>query len=135
MALLTEPKRITDVLLYQAGIDYSYVTDQITVVSGAPAPSVGMVLGKITASGKFTQLNLSASDGSQNAAAVCTEATPSSLGTTLSADAVSNAITRGPAIVKQSGLVYPSGITGTQITAALVQLIALAITNRQDFGV
>lgn len=80
-------------------------------------------------SGKWTQVNPAALDGSQNAAGVCLlKADPTS------ADALSVAVTRGPAILKTGGLTWTSGMTTNQKNAALAQLQALGITNRTDYG-
>jgi hypothetical protein len=129
--LINENPRITDVLLYADGVSVNYVTDNVTVASGTVASPIGQVLGQITASGKFVQVNPSASDGSQNAAAVLL--TP--IVATLTADTTLVAVTRGPAILKSAGLAWTAGMTGTQITAALAQLKALGILTRTAYGV
>lgn len=81
-------------------------------------------------SGKWVQVAPSAVDGSQNAAGICILA-----GDPTSADVNSVAVTRGPAIVKSGGLVWTSGMTDNQKAAAVVQLAALGITERTDYGV
>lgn len=123
MSLITENPRVTDVLLYEAGVQVAYTIDTVTVASGTVASGIGQVLGKITASGKFTQLTLGASDGSQLVAGVLLE----SFSGTLGADASYNVLTRGPAVVKATGLQYTSGMNNTQIAAAQAALVALGI--------
>jgi hypothetical protein len=83
-------------------------------------------------SGKWTQVNPSATDGSQNAAGILI-ASPFSA--QLAADAVASAVTRGPAIVKTGGLAWTTDMTAGQKTVALAQLKALGITSRTDYGV
>ncbi len=129
MSTITENPRVTDVLLFEEGEEFNFVRDQITLASGTPASVVGQVLGKITASGKYTQVAPAASDGSQNAAAVLLVAADAS-----AADVVAVAVTRGPAILKSGGLAWTSGMTGTQKTTALGQLQALGMPNRTDYG-
>jgi hypothetical protein len=101
------------------------------VASGTLASPIGQVLGQISATGKFVQVNPAASDGSQNAAGVLM--TP--ITATLGADTTLVVITRGPAILKSTGLSWTAGMTGTQITTATAQLNALGLPTRLAFGV
>lgn len=48
MSLLTEPIRISDVLLFEEGEAMNYVRDAVTVVSGTPNCVVGQVMGQIS---------------------------------------------------------------------------------------
>jgi hypothetical protein len=129
--LIYEDPRIGDVLLYQSGEVVNYVIDTVTVESGTLACTIGQVMGKVTATGKFTQVATAAVDGSAVAAGVLLEMIPA----TLTADAQFNVLTRGPAVVKSTGLVFTTGMTGTQITAAEAQLLALGIKTELAFGV
>ena len=52
--------------------DYPAVTDEVTIVSGQNLAK-GAVLGKITASGKYTLCDSAAVDGSQNPVAILAE--------------------------------------------------------------
>jgi len=81
-------------------------------------------------SGKWTQVAPAANDGSAVAAGVCILA-----GNPASADVISAALTRGPAILKTSALAYTAGMTTPQKATALAQLQTLGITNRTDYGV
>jgi head decoration protein D len=215
----TENSRVSDVLLFEAGEEFSFTRDQITVVSGTLACAIGQVLGKITigaitaaapvgtgngtctllttgatakvgaytvkfssataftvtdpngvqltngvngaytdsqinftitaggtafvagdtititvaaGSGKWSQVTPAAVDGTQNAAGVLIGG---AFTATLGADATAVAVTRGPAILKLNGLVWTSGMSSPQKTAALAQLQALGIPNRSDLGV
>jgi hypothetical protein len=68
MAATTESNRNTEVLLSEANGNLSRET--VTLVSGAGALKAGTVLGKITASGKYTSYDDDNLDGSETAAAI-----------------------------------------------------------------
>ena len=127
---INENPRISDVVVYEAAQDIEYCRDNVTVESGTVASAVGQVLGKVTATGKFTQLNPAASDGSQTAAAVLLVAFTA----TLTADTPYVAVTRGPVVLKSTGLQWTSGMTGTQITTATAQLVAAGMKVEPAFG-
>jgi len=59
--------------------DFPLVSDEVTVISGQNVAR-GCVLGKITASGKYTACDQLASDGSQTPEAVLAQATDASGG-------------------------------------------------------
>ena len=67
MPVLTEPPSMGDVLKYE--VNPNYTREVITLLQGMPYP-VGSVLGKITASGKYTLSPATGADGSQVASAV-----------------------------------------------------------------
>lgn len=73
---------------------------------------------------KYWPLNLSATDGSQNAFAVSLSKKTATNG---GSDQSIVALRRGPAIVDDLHLIWPAGITADQIAAALVQLEANGI--------
>jgi hypothetical protein len=107
----------------------SFSRDQITVTNptgGTVNLPVGTVLGKLTATGFFTQLAPGASDGSQTAAGI--------LGTKVtlaaSASTVVFGLTRN-ATLKDVNLTWPAGITGNQTTAAIAQLAAIGLIVRR----
>ncbi len=85
----------------------------------------GAVLGKITASGKYTLLAPTASDGSQTAAAILCWNTDAS-----AADRRTVLIDRDAEVI-DTLLIWPAGITDPQKAAALGQLAALGIKLRQ----
>ena len=72
------------------GAEPALITKNLTIASGAGKLARGTVLGKITASGKFTKANSASSDGSQ--AANCILATEVDA---TSADAVATAYVTG----------------------------------------
>ena len=76
MPALAEPLNLGDLLKYEAPNLYS--RDRVTVASGQNLP-LGTVVGLVTATGKFKQLDPSAEDGTQVAAGVLLQACDASL--------------------------------------------------------
>lgn len=68
MAVLTETRHAGEFVLSEGNGNIS--RDNITIVSGAGVIRAGTVLGKITASGKYTPSPATGADGSQNAVAI-----------------------------------------------------------------
>jgi hypothetical protein len=123
MPVLTEPPSTGDVLKYE--VNPNYTREVVTLLAGTPYP-VGSVLGKITASGKYTLSPATGTDGSQVASAVLLYAVDATL-----ADATGIVVARGPAIVSRAGLAYEATVDdGTKITAKLAQLAAVGIVAR-----
>ena len=130
MATINELARISDVLFFEEGEEINFVRDTVTVASGTLASALGQVLGKITATGKYIQVAPAGVDGSQTAAAVLLEAFTATLG----ADTQFVAVVRGPAAVKDTGLVMTAAMTAPQILAAKQQLTAAGIKVQAAFG-
>lgn len=84
--------------------------DNIVVASGAGVLLPGTVLGKITASGKYVQVDHTASDGSQNAAGILFGRVDAT-----SADANAVMVSRH-AEVRGSALIYKSGESSSAAT-------------------
>ena len=123
MPVLTEPPSMGDVLKYE--VNPNYTREVITLLQGMPYP-VGSVLGKITASGKYTLSPATGADGSQTAAAVLLYAVDATL-----ADATGIVVARGPSIVSRAGLAYEATVNDTtKITAKITQLAAVGIIAR-----
>jgi hypothetical protein len=123
MPVLTEQPSMGDVLKYE--VNPNYTREVVTLLAGTPYP-VGSVLGKITASGKYTLSPATGTDGSQVASAVLLYAVDATL-----ADATGIVVARGPAIVSRAGLAYEATVDdGTKITAKLAQLAAVGIVAR-----
>ena len=117
MPVLTEPPSMGDVLKYE--VNPNYTREVVTLLAGMPYP-VGSVLGKITASGKFTLSPATGADGSQVATAVLLYAVDATL-----ADAVGIVVARGPAIVSRAALAYDTTVDdGAKITTKIGQLAA-----------
>jgi hypothetical protein len=113
MPVLTEPPSMGDVLKYE--VNPNYTREVVTLLIGMPYP-VGSVLGKITASGKYTLSPATGTDGSQVARL---------------ADATGIVVARGPAIVSRAGLAYEATVDdSTKITAKIAQLAAVGIIAR-----
>jgi hypothetical protein len=127
---INESPRLTDLIMFQEGEEANYIVDVVTVASGTVASAQGQILGKITATGKYVQLNTGGADGSQIAAAVLIQPFTATLG----ADTQLMAITRGPVIFKAGGLAYTAAMTAPQKATALAQLQAAGMPTRTDYG-
>jgi len=123
MPVLTEQPSMGDVLKYE--VNPNYTREVITLLQGLPYP-VGSVLGKITASGKYTLSPATGADGSQVASAVLLYAVDATL-----ADATGIVVARGPSIVSRAGLAYDATVDdGAKITTKIGQLAAVGIIAR-----
>lgn len=121
MATYTEETRVSDIVRWEPAKYFS--RDEVTIASGQNL-AIGTVLGKITASGQYTQVNFSASDGSEEAAGILLGDVDAS-----SAAAQGVALVRD-AIVITPDLVWPSGATAAQKAQALSELKDLGIVTR-----
>ena len=121
MPTLTQPNNLGDGILWEQDSDYS--REKVTVISGQNL-AVLTVVGKITASGKYTALNPAATDGSEAAAGImvadCDATAADKEGAIIARDAM----------IAPDNLVWPAGITGSQKTTALEELAALGIIVR-----
>ena len=123
MPVLTQPPSMGDVLKYELNPNYS--REVVTLLAGLPYP-VGAVLGKISASGKYTLSAATGSDGAQTAVAVLLYAVDAT-----AADATGIVIARGPAIVSHAGLAFDDSVDDSaKITAKLGQLAEAGIVAR-----
>lgn len=127
MAVQTEGKYLGDWLKWEEEKNYS--RQEVTILGGSGTARVltsGMVLGKITASGKYVQFDDTASDGSQTAAGVLIHNTTAPAST----DVLAAIIVR-MAIVSKAGLTWPGTADAGEQAAALVTLAGLGIINRE----
>ena len=85
----------------------------------------GAVLGQVTTGGQYVELNPAASDGSEAAAAILGEAVTTGAGET-----EARAVVIRDAEVNSAELIWPTGITAPQQTAAIGELNALGIVLR-----
>ena len=123
MPVLTEQPSMGDVLKYE--VNPNYTREVVTLLAGTPYP-VGAVLGRITASGKYTLSTAAGTDGAQTATAVLLYAVDATL-----ADAVGIVVARGPAIVSRAALAYGATVDdGTKIAAKITQLAAVGVIAR-----
>lgn len=113
--VISEGRYASDWLKREA--DSHFSREEVVIASGAGVVQTGTVLGKITASGKYTPVTVAASDGSQNAAGILLETVDAT-----SADAPAVIIARD-AIVVHQGLKYGADVDTSgeraAITAAL----------------
>lgn len=125
MTTLTENNRNWEFLVSENNGDFS--REQIVLNSGQNLRA-GAVLGRITATGRFTALNTAGSDGSQNAIAILGPATDASAGNTRTAGIVG-----GPGVsveVNARLLVWPVGISAPNQATAVAALLAAGIKTR-----
>ena len=123
MPVLTEPPSMGDVLKYE--VNPNYTREVVTLQLGLSYPA-GSVLGRITASGKYTLSPATGADGSQTAVAVLLYPVNATL-----ADAVGIIVTRGPAIVSRAALAYEATVNdAAKIAAKITQLAAVGIIAR-----
>ena len=99
--IATSVHTLTNVVKHEYGADFAYCREAVTVNDTAGTLAVGQVLGKVTADGKFKRAVQTASDGSQNAAAIVASA-KTIAGTT---DTQVLVYVRGPMGVSKNGLV------------------------------
>lgn len=123
MAAITQPLNLGDLIKFEAS--HLYSRDRITVDAGQNLP-LGTVVGQITASGHYAQLDPSATDGRQVAAGVLLQACDATL-----IDRDDALIVARHAICASHALTWPDGITAAETLAALAQLKALGVLVRQ----
>lgn len=121
MTILTEGRHTAEFLVSEANGARS--RDVVTILSGEVL-GPGAVLGMVTASGKYVELNPGGADGSEVAAAILYEGVDAT-----AADTTRTALLRD-AEVNGGEIVWPDGITGPQKTTAIGQLAALGILVR-----
>lgn len=118
---LTQGRHALSFMLQPGDPNISF--DNVTLVAGNILPP-GSVVGKLTAGGKFTTYNNSNSDGSNIAAGVLCYAADSTDGDV----AVVVAVRMCEVIADE--LKFPSGTSGSDITAALADLTAIGVIPR-----
>ena len=123
MSTFTEPLNLGDLLKYEAPNLYS--RDRVTVAAGQNLP-LGTVLGIVTASGKYKQIDPSAEDGTQVAAGVLLQGCDATL-----ADRDNGLVVARHAIVSDHALQWPEAITAAEKASAIAQLKALGVLVRQ----
>ena len=122
MSVLAEPLNLGDLLKYEAPNLYS--RDRVTVASGQNLP-LGTVLGIVTASGKYKQIDPSAEDGTQVAAGVLLQACDAAL-----IDRDDGLVVARHAVVAHHALAWPDAITTAEQLTAIAQLKALGVLVR-----
>lgn len=123
MPVITEGMNLGDLLKYEAPNLYS--RDQVTVASGQNL-ALGAVVGMVSATGKVKALDPAATDGSQTAAGILLQPLDATAG-----DRDDGILLARHAIVADSALVWPAGITNAEKAAAVDQLKAIGILVRK----
>ncbi len=123
MPVITEGMNLGDLLKYEAPNLYS--RDQATVASGQNL-ALGAVVGIVAATGKVKALDPAATDGSQLAAGVLLEPVDATAG-----NRDDGILLARHAIVADSALVWPAGITNAEKAAAIAELKAIGILVRK----
>lgn len=121
--VFTEAMNLGDLLKFEAPNLYS--RDRVTVAAGQNLP-LGTVLGTVTASGKYKQIDPSAEDGTQVAAGVLLQGCDATL-----ADRDNGLVVARHAIVSDHALHWPEAITAAEKASAIAQLKALGVLVRQ----
>ena len=123
MALVaTRKKTLGNVLKYETASEHGYCREVVTVNTvGATELSVGSVVGKITASGKYVPRDPAAVDGSEVSAGMVTENKSVAAAT----DTEVAVIVRGPSILAEGGLVFDVAHDAGQTATAIAELNAL----------
>ena len=121
--VFTEAMNLGDLLKFEAPNLYS--RDRVTVAAGQNLP-LGTVLGIVTASGKYKQIDPSAEDGSQVAAGVLLQTCDATL-----ADHDNGLVVARHAIVSDHALQWPDAIAAAEKASAIAQLKALGVLVRQ----
>ncbi|QKS31402.1 MAG: head decoration protein [Candidatus Accumulibacter similis] len=122
MPALTEANNLGDLLKYEAPNLYS--RDRVTVSAGQNL-ALGAVVGSVTATGQVKALDPSASDGTEIPSGVLLGAIDARL-----ADRPDGLIVGRHAVVADTALVWPAGITPAEKNAALATLKSLGILAR-----
>lgn len=125
MAVVTEGKYAGDWLKWEQ--DNLYSREVVTILAGSGAARVltsGMVMGKVTASGKWIQYDDTAANGAQNAAGVLLLNTTAPDGTDVKATIIIR-----DAIISDNGITWPSTADAGEKTTALAALKALGIVT------
>ena len=122
--IATSVHTLTNVVKHEYGADFAYCREAVTVNDTAGTLAVGQVLGKVTVGGKYKRAVQTASDGSQNAAAIVAAA-KTIAGTT---DTQVLVYFRGPMGVSKNGLVLDATYdTAPEKAAVYASLEALGI--------
>lgn len=124
MLIATENFRLSNVLKHEYEPSLGYCRETVVINDAAADLKIGTVLGVVTATGKYKVCVQTATDGSQNAAAVLMEDKTIANST----DTKVLALVRGPAIVSKSGLVLDASFDqDTEKAAAYASLAAKGI--------
>jgi len=122
MPTYSESNRISDFLKWEVNPQF---TRETVVLASGQNLKAGHVLGKITATGKYSSYDDNNVDGTETAAAVLLYDCDASGG---DKDAV--VLKRGPAIVASASFEWGAGVLAGEKTNAVADLAALDIIDR-----
>lgn len=130
MALVATRKPLLGNLVkHEYATNHGYCREVAVVnVASATELSVGSVLGKVTATGKFVPRNPAGIDGSEVAAAIVVE--NKSVAATTDTDVA--VIVRGPAVLADGALVFDVAHNAGQIETAISEIESLGVVVRKQ---
>lgn len=123
MPALNEPDRLGDLLKYEE--DNRYSRDEVVVESGQNL-AFGAVVARHNTNGEIVELDPGAGAGQGNAYGIIAEEVDASTA------AVKSWIIARHAIVAESAVIWPTGISANQLESAIAELRALGIIIRKD---
>ena len=126
----TDSQRYSNVVKYEVEPSLAITREVVVVNDAAKTLKLGMLLGKVTATGKYKESVQSASDGSQNPVAVVIGKSELAADVVLPAttDTKVLALVRGDAIVSKAGLKPHSSFDdATKLAAAYASLATVYI--------
>ena len=128
--IATDSQRYSNVVKYEVEPSLAITREVVVVNDAAKTLKLGMLLGKVTATGKYKESVQSASDGSQNPVAVVIGKSELAEDVVLPAttDTKVLALVRGDAIVSKDGLKPHSSFNvGIRLAAAYASLATVRI--------
>ena len=123
--IATDTARYSDVVKYESKPDLAITRELVVVNDTAKTLTLGMLLGKVTATGKYKESVETATDGSEDPIAVVVGKDLHNLSVAVPAttDTKVLAIVRGEAIVRKTGLKPHSSFNdATKLAAAYASL-------------
>lgn len=125
MIIATDTARYSDVVKHEYEPSLAFTRELVVVNDTAKTLTLGMLLGKVTATGKYKESVETAVDGSEDPIAVVVGKDENNLSVAVPAttDTKVLAIVRGPAIVRKTGLKPHSSFDdATKLAAAYASL-------------
>ena len=133
--IATDKPRFSDVIKHEYEPSLGYTREVIIVNDAAKTLSLGMLLGKVTATGKYKESVQTAVDGSQTPVAVVIGKSELAADVTVPAttDTKVLALVRGQAIVRKTGLKPHSSFDdATKLAAAYASLATVGILSNDS---
>ena len=128
--IATDSQRYSNVVKYEVEPSLAITREIVVVNDAAKTLKLGMLLGKVTATGKYKESVQSASDGSQNPVAVVIGKSELAADVVLPAttDTKVLALVRGDAIVSKAGLLPNASFNdATKLATAYASLASVGI--------